>query len=81
MESGPSPANQRSSNAIETVRLARLTDGDGIEATSEKGCRILFGHADPIGEPVVAHGPFVMNTREEIAQAVHDYQAGLFGGL
>jgi redox-sensitive bicupin YhaK (pirin superfamily) len=61
--------------------LARLTDGDGIEATSEKGCRILFGHADPIGEPVVAHGPFVMNTREEIAQAVHDYQAGLFGGL
>ena len=42
---------------------------------------ILFGHAEPLGEPVVAHGPFVMNTREEIRQAMMDYQAGKFGGL
>ncbi|MDG6080178.1 pirin family protein [Erythrobacter litoralis] len=61
--------------------LAQLTDGDRVEVNSEEGCRILFGHADPIGEPVVSHGPFVMNTREEIAQAVRDYQAGKFGGL
>jgi redox-sensitive bicupin YhaK (pirin superfamily) len=40
---------------------------------------VLFGHAKPFNEPVVAHGPFVMNTREEIVQAVRDYQAGLFG--
>jgi redox-sensitive bicupin YhaK (pirin superfamily) len=39
---------------------------------------LLFGHAEPIGEPVVAHGPFVMNSREEIAQAISDYQAGRF---
>jgi hypothetical protein len=39
---------------------------------------LLFGHAAPIGEPIVAHGPFVMNTREEIAQAIRDYQAGRF---
>ena len=61
--------------------LAQLTDGDRVEVTSDGGCRILFGHADPIGEPVVAHGPFVMNTQAEIAQAVRDYQAGRFGGL
>ena len=39
---------------------------------------LLFGHADPIGEPVVAHGPFVMTTREEIQQAIRDYQEGRF---
>ena len=60
---------------------ARLTDGDQVECSSAGGCRILFGHAEPIGEPVVAHGPFVMNTEAEIAQAIHDYQAGRFGGL
>ncbi|HEY7066690.1 MAG TPA: pirin family protein [Chloroflexota bacterium] len=35
----------------------------------------------PIREPVVQHGPFVMNTREEIAQAVEDYQAGRLGTI
>lgn len=61
--------------------LARLSDGDRVEVSSDSGCRILFGHADPIGEPVVARGPFVMNTEAEIAEAVRDYQAGRFGGL
>jgi redox-sensitive bicupin YhaK (pirin superfamily) len=53
-------------------------DGDGVAIRAIGDTTLLFGHADPIGEPVVAHGPFVMNTREEIAQAVRDYQAGLF---
>ena len=61
--------------------LAQVSDGDGIKLSSDGGCRILFGHADPIGETVVAHGPFVMNSEAEIAQAVRDYQAGRFGGL
>lgn len=58
--------------------LAQLTDGDGIDVSSTDGCLLLFGHADPIGEPMVAHGPFVMNTREEIAQAIRDHQEGRF---
>ena len=58
--------------------LARLSDGDGIAVSSKCGCLLLFGHADPIGEPMVAHGPFVMNTREEIVQAIKDHQAGKF---
>jgi len=61
--------------------LAKLEDGDSIEVSSEDGCLILFGHADPIGEPTVAHGPFVMNSEAEIVEAIRDYRAGKFGGL
>ena len=53
-------------------------DGDTIEVEAIDDSLILFGHAEPLGEPVVAHGPFVMNTREEIHQAIRDYQAGRF---
>ncbi len=54
-------------------------EGDAITVTTEAPATILYGHADPIGEPVVSHGPFVMNTREEIVRAIEDYNAGLFG--
>jgi redox-sensitive bicupin YhaK (pirin superfamily) len=54
-------------------------DGDEIEIEAVTDAFILFGHAKPYGEPVVAHGPFVMNTREEIVQAIRDYQMGTFG--
>jgi redox-sensitive bicupin YhaK (pirin superfamily) len=53
-------------------------DGDMAEVVALGEAFIVFGHAEPIGEPVVAHGPFVMNTRDEIVAAIHDYQAGLF---
>ena len=55
------------------------TEGDSLELSAETDALLLFGHAAPIGEPVVAHGPFVMNTREQIAEAISDYQAGRFG--
>ncbi|MEO8113227.1 MAG: pirin family protein [Phenylobacterium sp.] len=55
--------------------------GDTVEIQAETDALVLFGHAEPIGEPVVAHGPFVMNTREEIALAIRDYEAGLFAGV
>jgi len=55
--------------------------GDALRLVAEEDSVLLLGHADRIGEPVVAHGPFVMNTREEIAQAVRDYQAGKFDAL
>lgn len=68
--------------AIERWHLVQLNDdGDavGIEA-GEEGAVLLFGHADPIGERVVAHGPFVMTSEAEIRQAIVDYQAGKFQG-
>lgn len=59
------------------IRLADDGDTVGIEASSD--AVVLFAHADPIGESVVAHGPFVMNTEAEIRQSFHDYRAGLYG--
>jgi redox-sensitive bicupin YhaK (pirin superfamily) len=53
--------------------------GDLLEIEATSDARLLLGHADPIGAPVVSHGPFVMNTVPEIHQAIRDYQAGKFG--
>lgn len=55
--------------------------GDSVDMEAVTDASVLFGHAAPLGEPVVAHGPFVMNTREEIREAMADYQSGKFGGL
>jgi len=49
--------------------------------TEKKSSRILLIGADPINEPIARGGPFVMNTRDEISQAVKDYESGKFGIL
>jgi quercetin 2,3-dioxygenase len=67
---------------VSAFHLVELrNDGDTVEIIATSDAVLLFGHAAPLGEPVVAHGPFVMNTREEIRQAIADYQAGRFGTL
>ncbi|MFW6340354.1 MAG: pirin family protein [Wenzhouxiangella sp.] len=54
-----------------------LGDGDQIGLSAGPGGgRALLMAARPIGEPIVQYGPFVMNTREEIEQAMDDYRAG-----
>ena len=55
------------------------TEGTEIAVTADSAAMILLGHAVPFNEPVVAHGPFVMNTRDEIVAAFEDYQHGKFG--
>jgi hypothetical protein len=68
--------------AVPEYTLAELDDeGDRVEIEAATDATVLFGHADAIDEPVVAHGPFVMNTRREIEEAVRDYQSGKFGPL
>jgi redox-sensitive bicupin YhaK (pirin superfamily) len=67
---------------VEPWHLVEVSDdGDAVEVEAgEEEAVLLFGHAEPIGEPVVAHGPFVMNSEDEIRQAIADYQAGRFEG-
>jgi quercetin 2,3-dioxygenase len=68
--------------AIPAWNLARFDiEGDILEIEATEDAAVLFGHGEPIGEPVFAHGPFVMNTREEIADAIRDYNAGLFDNV
>ncbi|NKC29479.1 pirin family protein [Falsiroseomonas selenitidurans] len=74
-------ALQVGGQALPEWHLARLGDGDAVSLAAPEGGLALFGHAMPFGEPVVSHGPFVMNTREEILAAIRDYQAGRFGSL
>ena len=64
--------------AAPAFNLVEMDDGDGVSVTATADTVLLFGHADPIGEPIVAHGPFVMTSREEIVQAYEDYRAGKF---
>jgi redox-sensitive bicupin YhaK (pirin superfamily) len=54
-------------------------EGSGIEMEAETESTIIFGQALPFNEPVVAQGPFVMNTEEEIMEAYNDYRSGKFG--
>lgn len=54
-------------------------DGEAIEIEAEDESLFIYGHARPYNEPVVAEGPFVMNTQQEILQAYHDYHAGKMG--
>jgi len=73
---GEVKVNGTSAQAWHLVELD-LAD-DTVEIEAAEASLIAFGHAEPIGEPVFAHGPFVMNTREEIVDAIRDYNAGLF---
>jgi redox-sensitive bicupin YhaK (pirin superfamily) len=61
------------------VLLDRTGGGVTLEANSDATVLILSG--EPIDEPVVMHGPFVMNTGEEIRQAMADFQNGQFGAI
>jgi hypothetical protein len=65
---------------VPTHSGAALSPGDAVEvAAGPQGGRFLVLAAKPIGEPIVQYGPFVMNTRAEIEQAIRDYQSGVFG--
>jgi len=56
--------------------LGHSTEADGIilEAHQESGALLIAGH--PLHEPIAQHGPFVMNTQNQIKQAITDYQEG-----
>ena len=66
---------------VQRNRMAILAnEGDGLtlraEATDGTPARVLLIAGRPLGEPIAQYGPFVMNTRDELIQAVHDFQNG-----
>lgn len=54
-------------------------EGTTLHVESSEDAVFILGHAKPFNEPMVAQGPFVMNTQQEIMQAYKDYQDGKFG--
>lgn len=72
-EVGPAGA----ARALKTRSAGVLSAGDGIAITAgAEGARFILLAGKPLKEPVAQYGPFVMNTREEIEQAIRDYQSG-----
>ena len=68
--------------AVGSVELARFDRaGDEIQIEAQEDAMVLVMSGTPLAEPVVGQGPFVMNTREEIHQAIADYQSGKMGSL
>ena len=72
-------------NGEETVREAQMVmfdrDGDSVRIEAGTDSKILLLSGEPIDEPIAGYGPFVMNTEEEIRQAIKDFNSGRFGRL
>jgi len=73
-------ADEAKGPAHNTIVLSKGKDEEGILIkTKESKVHFVLIGGQPLNEPVFQHGPFVMNTREEIMQAMHDYQLGKNG--
>lgn len=79
VQGGTVSVNNQLVKSAELVQFER--EGSQVMLESESASRILVLAGEPLGEPVVGQGPFVMNTHDEIREAVRDYQAGRMGHL
>jgi len=68
--------DERTASAAELLLFAR--QGEEVTLRAESDSRVLLMTGEPIDEPVVGYGPFVMNTREEIEQAIQEIRSGTF---
>jgi len=56
-------------------------EGDALVLSAETEVKALLLSGQPLNEPIVGHGPFVMNTTQEIRQAIVDFNSGQFGRM
>ena len=63
---------------IEGSKLVLLTNGNNLKVSAETNAKFLLIAGEPIGESIARGGPFVMNTKSEIIQAINDYNNGTF---
>ena len=67
---------------VRTAELAVMERrGSQLVIDVEEDTTLLLLNGAPLNEPIVGHGPFVMNTQEEIVQAINDYNSGRFGQI
>lgn len=59
-------------------RMVRLSDEGQLQLASAQGANVLLLAGKPLREPIVQYGPFVMNSREEVEQALRDFRDGTF---
>ena len=58
--------------------LANDMHADGVVIRADESARVLLASGMPLNEPIIQYGPFVMNSQQEIYQAVADFQSGKF---
>lgn len=70
-----------STTASEAQLVVLSQQGDTLHLEATRDASVLLLSGEPLNEPVVGYGPFVMNTRQEIAEAVRDFNGGRFGQI
>ena len=78
----PSGALRIGAHTVRAAELAVLErEGTELAVETTEDAVVLLLSGAPLNEPIVGHGPFVMNSREEIMQAMRDFNNGQFGQI